>query len=79
MLFAIGDQSVWLVFKGVLEVSNGSFNSLEFFWPLCLSGSFESSFVSSNRVLVSNPHILKENIVSGIIGSSIGIVFDDLV
>jgi hypothetical protein len=39
----------------LIEFSDSSFVSLEFLWPLGLSGSSEFSFFSSNRFLVVNP------------------------
>jgi hypothetical protein len=65
-LLRIGDKRLWvhlglngsssLVISHVLiEFSDSSFVSLEFLWPLGLSGSSEFSFFSSNRFLVVNP------------------------
>ena len=60
-MLGISDKGcwLWLWFHGGLELLEGISESLEFGWPLSISGGLESSFFGSNRSLVVNEIVLE--------------------
>lgn len=63
--------------NGGIEFLKGIFESLEFLWPLSFSGSFESGFISRNRVLVVNEIFLKFHVAMDAVGFSSGPFIDN--
>jgi hypothetical protein len=66
-------------FNGSIELLSSSLESFESFWPLSFSGSFESSFVSRNRVLVVNKILSKFSMVHDVVGLSSGPFIDNFI
>lgn len=66
-LLNISNQSVWFhhsssllwSLQSLVEFNDGGFVSSEFLWPLSFSGSFESSLIGTDGILVVNPVFLE--------------------
>lgn len=58
-ILGIREKGCWLWLHSGLEFLEGISESLEFSWPLSISGSLESSFLGSNRSLVVNEIVLE--------------------